>query len=102
MTLRAVVIGTGWAGEGHTIALREAGVEVVAMCGRTPEPAKAMAVRLGIEHVRFDWRQALEALRPDIVSIATPAAPHREMVEFAAHLSSHIVCDKPLGLNAKE
>jgi ketol-acid reductoisomerase len=33
MALRAVVIGTGWAGEGHTTALREAGVDVMAMCG---------------------------------------------------------------------
>jgi predicted dehydrogenase len=102
MTLRAVVIGTGWAGEGHTIALREAGVEVVAMCGRTPEAAKAMATKLGIDEVHFDWRQGLEALHPDIVSIATTAAPHREMVEFAAHLGSHIMCDKPLGVNAEE
>src|SRR5262245_7158442 len=102
MTLRAVVVGTGWAGEGHTIALRDAGVEVVAMGGRTPEAAKAMAGKLGIEDVRFDWQQALEALRPDIVSIATSAAPHREMAEFAAHLGSHIMCDKPLGVNAAE
>ncbi len=52
MTLRAVVIGTGWAGEGHTIALRAAGVEVVAMCGRTPEPAKAMATTATFHLVR--------------------------------------------------
>ena len=43
MTLRAVVIGTGWAGEGHTKALRHVGVDVAALCGRTPEPAQAMA-----------------------------------------------------------
>lgn len=102
MTLRAVVIGAGWAGEGHTIALRAAGVDVVALCGRTPEPAKAMAAKLGVEDVRFDWRQALAELRPDIVSIATPAGPHREMAEFAAQLSCHILCDKPLGINAVE
>jgi predicted dehydrogenase len=102
MTLRAVVIGAGWAGEGHTVALRAAGVEVVALCGRTPDPAKAMAQKLGIEDVRFDWRQALEEVRPDIVSIATPAAPHREMAEFAARLGCHVMCDKPLGVNAKE
>ena len=39
MTMRAVVIGAGWAGEGHVIGLRDAGVEVVALFGRTPEPA---------------------------------------------------------------
>lgn len=75
MTLKAVVIGAGWAGEGHTVALRAAGVDVVALCGRTPDAAHAMAGKLQIDDVRFDWRQALEQLRPDIVSIATPAPP---------------------------
>jgi predicted dehydrogenase len=102
MDLRAVVIGTGWAGEGHTHALRDSGVEVIALCGRTPEPAKAMATKLGIQDLRLDWKQALEELRPDIVAIATTAAPHREMAEFAAQLGCHLLCDKPLGLNASE
>ena len=34
--LRAVVVGAGFAGEGHTIALRENGVAVEAICARTP------------------------------------------------------------------
>ncbi len=102
MTLRAVVIGTGWAGEGHTKALRLAGVDVVALCGRTPEPAKAMAQKLGIADIRFDWRKALNALQPDIVSIATPAGVHCEIVRVAARLGCHIFCEKPLGLNAAQ
>jgi predicted dehydrogenase len=56
MTIRAVVIGAGWAGEGHIVALREAGVEVVALFGRTPEPAYQRAAQLGVTDVRFDWR----------------------------------------------
>jgi predicted dehydrogenase len=35
--VRAVVIGAGWAGEGHVVALRRCGVEVVAICAREPE-----------------------------------------------------------------
>lgn len=102
MGLRAVVIGTGDAGEGHTIALRKSGVDVVALCGRTPEPARAMATKLGIEEVRFDWQQALNEIRPDIVSLATPGRPHREMAEIAASLGCHIFCDKPLTLCAND
>ncbi len=34
--LRAIVVGAGFAGEGHTLALRHAGVEVVALCARRP------------------------------------------------------------------
>lgn len=102
MTLRAVVIGTGWAGEGHTYALRDAGVEVVAICGRTPEPARARAAQLGIADVRFDWRTALSELRPDIVTIATPADMHRETAIHALALGCHVMCEKPLALHAAD
>ena len=74
--MRAVVIGAGWAGEGHIIGLRDAGVEVVALFGRTPEPTYQRAAQLGITDVGFDWRAGLEELRPEIVSIATPADSH--------------------------
>ncbi len=80
--------------------LRTADVEVVALCGRTPAPARAMADKLGITDLRFDWRQAIEEVRPDIVAITTPAPPHREMVEFAAQRGCHIAYEKPLALTA--
>jgi predicted dehydrogenase len=102
MTIRAVVIGAGWAGEGHIIGLRDAGVEVVALFGRTPEPAYQRAADLGIRDVRFDWRAGLEELRPEIVSIATPADSHRAIAEFAVELGCHVVCEKPLATNAAD
>jgi predicted dehydrogenase len=102
MQLRAIVIGSGWAGEGHTLALRAAGVEVVALCGRSPRPTRALAERLDIPNTRLDWHSAIPEFRPDIVAVATPAAPHREMAEAAAGLGCHILCDKPLALNATE
>lgn len=100
MTLRAIVIGAGWAGEGHSKALRAAGVEVVALCGRTPEPAQAMARKLGIATVRLDWWAALHDLQPDLVAVATPGHLHQEIVLAAAKLGCHLLCEKPLGLNA--
>lgn len=100
--MTAVVIGVGFAGEGHVRSLRNEGVEVVALCGRTPEPAQAMAQELGITDLRFDWRQALQDLRPDIVAITTPAPPHLEMSNFAVELGCHVMCEKPLGLNAAD
>jgi predicted dehydrogenase len=102
VALRAIVIGTGWAGEGHSLALRAAEVDVVALCGRTPEPTHELAQRLGIPAVRFDWRSTIQEFQPDIVTITTPAAPHREMAIAAAEAGSHVVCEKPLGVNATE
>lgn len=102
MTDCAVVIGAGWAGEGHVLGLRSARVDVVALCGRTPGPATERARRLAIPNVRFDWHAALTEFHPDIVSIATPAAPHHEIVAAAAHLGCHVVCEKPLAPTATE
>jgi len=99
---RAVVVGAGWAGEGYTKALRNAGVDVVAVCGRTPEPAHAMGRRLGVAEVRLDWKTAISQLRPDVVMVATPGRAHREIVVHAAALGCHVICEKPLGLTADE
>lgn len=102
MSLSAVVIGSGWAGEGHTLALRAAGVEIAALCGRSAEPSHALAKRLEIPEVRLNWRSALSEFQPDIVTIATPGAPHREMAEAAAREGCHVFCDKPLAVNSAE
>jgi predicted dehydrogenase len=93
------VIGSGWAGEGHTLALRAVGVDVVALCGRTAEAVQALAKRLEVPQARLDWSQTLSDLKPDIVAIATPAGPHREIAEAAAKLGCHIFSDKPLAVD---
>ena len=77
-----------------------AGANVIALCGRIPEPAKEKAAKIGIDDLRLDWKQTIENLRPDIVSIATTTAPHREMVGFAAKNGCHVVCEKPLATSA--
>lgn len=100
--LRAVVVGAGFAGEGHTLALRSAGVTVEAICARQPDVVEAVAARLGVPTASTDWRATVEQLRPDIVSIATPASVRHEVAEVAAGLGCHLFCDKPLGTNGRE
>ncbi len=100
MQLKAMVIGSGWAAEGHCVALRTAGVEVAALCGRSPVPTQALAQKLGIPAVRVEWRSAIQELRPDIVAIATPAGPHADVAVAAAELGCNVFCEKPLGVDA--
>ena len=102
MVLRAVVIGTGWSGEGHARAMQAAGIEVSALCGRTPEPARNLAIKVGVQEVRFHRRQALLEFRPEMVAISTPGIVHAEIAIFAAAQGCHIICEKPLGMNAAE
>jgi predicted dehydrogenase len=97
--LQAVVIGAGWAGKGHTLALQHSGVHVRAICARDAQTVDAVARKLGVPEASVDWRHTLEAARPDIVSIATPASLRREVVEVATGLGCHILCEKPLALD---
>jgi len=101
-SLRAVVIGAGWAGEGHTLGLRFCGVDVVGLCARDEAVVQAVAQRLGIPHAHTDWRRALDEQRPDIVALATPALLRTEPIEVAAARGIHIYCDKPLAATADE
>src|SRR5688500_8246824 len=99
--LTAIVIGAGFAGEGHTIALRECGVDVQAICSRTPSAVQAMADKLGVPTPSTDWRQTLDEIKPDIVAIATPGGTHEEMVVAALERGCHLYCDKPLAPDAR-
>ena len=98
--LRAVVVGAGWAGEGHTKALQWCGVEVVAICARRPDVVRQVADRLGVAEASADWRETIERLEPDIVSLATPGGLRLDVVEAAAGRGCHILCDKPLAPDA--
>jgi predicted dehydrogenase len=102
MTLRAVVVGAGWAGEGHTNALRHCGVEVVAICARNARATQAAADRLGVPIAATDWRQTLATVKPDIVDLATPADLRGEVIEVATKLGCHVLSDKPLAPTAEE
>jgi predicted dehydrogenase len=95
-TLSVLVLGSGFAGEGHVDAFRRAGAEVVGMVSRTQEVVEAVAAKLGIPYAGTDWEQALRDCKPDIVSIATPGGAHYEAVMAALDVGCHVYCDKPM------
>ena len=102
MSLRGLVLGTGFAGQGHTAAFRANGVEVVGMGGRTPDVLAQVSAELEIPYTSMDWGQALTDLNPDIVAIGTPGGAHvAPILEALAH-GCHIFCDKPLATTAED
>src|SRR5687768_16525255 len=94
--LRAMVVGAGFAGQGHARALRFCGVEIVAIAGRTENVVQQVAASLQIPLPTTDWRRTLQELRPDIVAVATPGGTHLEITLQALELGCHIFLDKPL------
>ncbi|MDN3717662.1 oxidoreductase [Vibrio breoganii] len=96
MNQKVLVFGTGFAGQGHAKAFRDAGAEVVGIVGRTEHVVTQVAKDLDIPYSGTNWALALEMCKPDIVSIATPGGAHVEAIKEAISFGCHIFCDKPL------
>lgn len=100
MTLTGLVHGSGFAGQGHALALRDAGVEIVGMVSRTRAVVEQVAAELAIPYAGTDWAQALTDLQPDIVAIGTPGGAHFDPILAALAQGCHVYCDKPLAATA--
>ncbi|MEU9608119.1 Gfo/Idh/MocA family oxidoreductase [Streptomyces sp. NPDC048057] len=59
-----------------------------------PARGRATARRLGVAHA--DSWDAAFALRPDAVVVTSDAARRRELVERAASIGAHVLCEQPL------
>ena len=101
--LRAGVIGTGFIGPVHIEALKRLGVQVTAICGST-KSARACADKRGIPEVYgdYDYRAMCRSPNVDVVHITSPNKVHVEQSLAALAAGKHVVCEKPLGMTAKE
>jgi len=91
---RVGVIGAGMiANAGHIPGWKSVGddVEVVAVANPTLEKAQLTAANEGIAHVYDDWRQMLDEMDLDIVSVCTPNAYHKEQTIAAVEAGAHVV-----------
>ena len=102
-TLRAGVIGTGFIGPVHIEALKRLGVQVTAICGSTKN-ARATADKWGIPEVYgdYDFRAMYRSPNVDVVHITSPNKVHVEQSLAALAAGKHVICEKPLGMTAKE
>ena len=96
--LKAGVVGTGFIGVVHVDALRRLGVEVTGVVGST----QARAAAKGIAPAYESYEALLADERVDVVHLTTPNHLHYEQVKQALAAGKHVVCEKPLAMNAEE
>lgn len=100
--LRVGVIGAG-VGAGYVAGFqRQPGVEVTAICARTPARAGPLAEKYRIPRVYTDYEAMLAKEPLDIVVVATPNDLHHPMTLAALNADKHVLCDKPLALNVAQ
>ena len=100
--LRVGIVGAGWAAEGHAFAYdRCAETITVAICNRTQSTAEKVAQRYQIPNIFSDYQQMFQE-DLDIVAITTPAHTHCQIAVDALNAGAHVICEKPMTLNAEE
>ena len=95
-------LGLGWIGLDRMNAMRAAGgIEVVGLSD-TSDEMLARAAELAPKAQRVGSLDALLALKPDGVVIATPSALHADQSIAALQSGASVFCQKPLGRTGAE
>jgi levoglucosan dehydrogenase len=68
----------------------------------TEELARRGAHQFGYDEWALDWKKVVARPDIDVVSIVTPNDSHRSIAEFAMSQGKHVLCEKPLALNAAD
>ena len=78
--LRAAIIGCGAISKNHTAVLADADyAEIVAFCDTDPARAEVRRASAPEAEIFTDWKEMLDAVKPDVVHICTPHDLHAEM-----------------------
>lgn len=80
----------------------EGKARLVAVCDVDEEKARAAAAEYGVAHVFTDYRQMLEMSEIGAVDVCTPNFQHKDPVLAAFGAGKHVLCEKPLAINARE
>ena len=101
--MRLGILGTGSiAAELAEAASRSRRVAVVSVASRDAQRAAGFARRHGIPHSHGSYQELLEDPAIDAVYVATPHRQHAEWTRAAMSHHKHVLCEKPLTVNAGE
>jgi predicted dehydrogenase len=104
------MVGYAFMGAAHSQAWRTAArvfelplsPRMAALCGRSEQPARAAAHRLGWDSVETDWKELIRRPDIDLVDICTPGDTHPEIAIAALEAGKHVLCEKPLANSVSE
>ena len=103
-TFRIGILGaTGFIGTPYRQEIRNSGeAEIIALCARRPELLANAAAEDGAKLATSNWREVIDHPDVNLVMVATPDALHHEAVMACAAAEKHLICEKPIGINAVE
>ena len=101
--IRIGIIGTGFAKTVQIPAFQKIdGAEITSVASARLENAETVAKQFNIPHFTANWRETIEREDVDLVVITTPPVLHYEMTMVALDHNKHILCEKPMAMNAAQ
>lgn len=109
-TINIGVIGWGFMGKTHTMALNNIAllypeidfkICLKCICTRRMEKAQEAVQTAGFERCTDDWRELIAMDDIDVVSICTPNQDHEEMAIAALKAGKHVYLDKPVAVTGE-
>jgi len=96
------IIGTsGWTNMAHLPSIKShPQADLVAICGRNQQRAAERAAQYGIRETYADYRRMIAEADLDAVVVVSPDDLHYPMTMAALERGLHVLCEKPLALNA--
>ena len=96
------VAGTGFIGPVHVEALKRLGVRVTGILGSRPEKSERARQNLNLPRAYERFDDVLADENVQAVHLAVPNVLHYDMARRALLAGKHVMCEKPLAMNAEE
>lgn len=108
--IRIGLIGGGYMGKRHAVALQAVGAVFNTtlrpicemLCTTTAAGAKEKARALGFKRSTDDWRALVNDPQVEAIIIASPQQTHRDIAAAAMALGKPVLCEKPLGASLQD
>jgi predicted dehydrogenase len=102
-TIRVLVVGCGNMGASHARAYHTLdGFEIVGVVSRGPETRGKLSSELGGLEQFDNFYTALDATKPDAVSISTLPDTHAEFALKSLESGAHVFVEKPIALTVEQ
>ena len=102
MSLAAAIIGVGFVGRAHLEALRRLGIPVRGILSSSADRTREAARVLHLERAYSSLDELFADKSIGVVHICTPNYLHHDQTKAAMEAGKHVMCEKPLAMNASE
>jgi predicted dehydrogenase len=95
------ILGTGGIAHTFATALQDSELgRLVAVGSRDAATAQAFATEFGAERAHGSYQALVDDPEVEFVYVATPHTTHVELAVLAAEAGKHVLCEKPVAVNA--